>query len=564
MSGEQRIRILPESVINQIAAGEVILRPASIIKELGENALDAEAYHITFWTKEGGKAYIQVMDDGIGMSAVDAELCFERYATSKISSVQDLYRLTTKGFRGEALASIAAVAEVELFTRRPQDLLGTHVQIAFGKKEIVEAVRCPPGTTLIVRRLFHRLPVRRKSLRSEATEHRHNLEEFLRLALPHPERHFVFYHDDMLIYDLPPEPPEKRLLRLYPELSLEDLLPFQEELPTFRIRGYLVLPAKIPPRNKENFLFINRRYIRHGGIQQGLAQLYKPLLAAETRPLYWLFLEVPPAEMDVNITPSKTEVRLLHEMEIRAMLVGLVRRVLAVGRLQGPLNWLETPTVALPASPELPVPPPPDPLQAPELFGSLEKSSPLPGSVERFMLLYERYLILQIGREYWLLDTWGAYQRILYERYLRGLPISPQGLLFPPQRPISPRQMAYLQEVKEALSFLGIRLELREGREAVLHSLPAGLPPSKAREVLEEILAMAEEGGPFSQWRQRLAQYIARQTVPTLAGVKLAPEAVDSLWQDLQQCQEPDRAPDGRPIRYRLTPELLQQLFGKE
>ncbi|MCS6790918.1 MAG: DNA mismatch repair endonuclease MutL, partial [Bacteroidia bacterium] len=331
--GEQRIRLLPEHLINQIAAGEVILRPASVIKELGENAIDAEATQITFWTESGGKERIQVSDNGIGMSAIDAELCFERHATSKIHSLKDLYRLRTKGFRGEALASIAAVAEVELFTRRAQDALGTYVRLAFGKKERTEPVRCAPGTTLIVRKLFHRLPARRKSLRQEETEHRYNLQEFLRLAYPHPERHFQFYHNHTLVYDLPPASQIERILALHPRLTPETLIPISEETPFFHLKGYLLAPERTPPRNKENYLFLNSRYIRHVSLQQTIHHTYETLLPAETRPLYWLFLEVPPEKVDVNISPSKTEVRLLEEMEIRRALVSVLRRAVALGKV---------------------------------------------------------------------------------------------------------------------------------------------------------------------------------------------------------------------------------------
>lgn len=553
---EQRIRILPESVINQIAAGEVVLRPASIIKELGENAIDAEARTISIWTEQGGKRRIQVTDDGIGMSPVDAELCFERHATSKIASVQDLYRLLTKGFRGEALASIAAVAEVDLYTRRPHDIVGTHIQMAFGQKRLHETVRCAAGTTVIVQKLFHRLPVRRKSLRSDATEHRHNLQEFFRLVYPHPERHFRFYHNDTLLYDLSPADPLRRILDLHPEIRTEDVIPVEEETPLFSVRGYLVLPEAIPPQNREGFFFINRRYIRHAGLQQAIYQVYKPLIAGERRPLYWLFMEVPPSQVDVNVTPSKTEARLLHELDIRAMLQSIIRRALAVAHLGFPTDWLErhTTTITLSHSPPKPVMPPP----MPTLIPSPPSSVPRPAS--DYTLLYGRYLLLLREGEAWLVDLVGAHQRILYERYLRGLPVSPQGLLFPVHARVSPLQAAHLSELIPYLTRAGLHVELREGKEAVLHSIPSGLSPAAGAPLLEELLHLTVEPDMPADWRERLALHIARYGAAR-PPYTLSPEAVETLWQDLSQCSDPEHSPSGRRIRFRLTEEALEDLF---
>lgn len=552
---EQRIQVLPESVINQIAAGEVVLRPASVIKELGENAIDAEAYTITFWTERGGKERIQVTDDGIGMSPIDAELCFERHATSKITSVKDLYRLLTKGFRGEALASIAAVAEVELFTRRPQDSLGTHVHIAFGKKLLVEPIRCATGTTLIVRKLFHRLPVRRKSLRSDLTEHRHNLQEFFRLAYPHPERYFRFYHNDELLYDLPPTTLLRRILALHPEVKEEDLIPIEADTTFFSVRGYLVLPEATPLPNREGFLFINRRYIRHAGLQQMIGQLYKPLLSEERRPLYWLFLEIPPAQVDVNVTPSKTEVRLLYEMEVRSLLQSILRRALALGHLSLPQDWLEKATVSLPPPPPSLSPPFSEKPSAPSLFPT-ERSKP---STD-YLLLYGRYLLLRREEEFWLIDVLGAYQRILYERYIHKKAVSPQGLLFPVHAQITPLQAARLEEFRDFLRQQGIQIEIREGREAVLHSIPAGLSPGIASAFLEEILHLVEAELSVPEWEERLAQHIARHGI-LHPPYDLTPEAVEALWRDLHHTPDPDFAPTGRRIRYRLSERAVERLF---
>lgn len=552
---EQRIRVLPESVINQIAAGEVVLRPASVIKELGENAIDAEAQQISFWTEAGGKNLIQVTDDGIGMSPIDAELCFERHATSKIATAQDLYALCTKGFRGEALASIAAVAEVELFTRRPTDEIGTHVIMAFGKKRLSEPVRCAVGTTIIVRKLFQRVPVRRKSLRSDLTEHRHNLQEFFRLAYPHPERHFRFYHNKLLVVDLPPASLSERILSIHPELSEEALIPLAEETPLFKVWGYAVLPELTPPGNREGFLFINGRYIRHAGLQHVIGQVYKPLLPPEVRPLYWVFLEVPPAQVDVNVTPAKTEARLVHEMEIRKMLGSVFRQALAKSKLALPADWLSHPSAVLEMSVPAAMP------AAPRVIApSLGLPSP-EGPALQYLLLQGRFLVLNTAEgESWLIDLLGAHERILYEKYLRGQEVVPQGLLFPALAPVSPLQCAQIAELKPLLQAQGLEIEIREGKEVVLHAIPAGLRPAAAGAILEALLEVAASEALPPDWRELMARHIARYGA-LRPPYTLAPEAVQTLWQSLLACEEPNYSPSGRRIRFLLSAEALERLF---
>ncbi|MCS6894993.1 MAG: DNA mismatch repair endonuclease MutL [Bacteroidia bacterium] len=554
---EQRIRVLPESVINQIAAGEVVLRPASVVKELGENAIDAGAFHISFWTERGGKDLIQVSDDGVGMSPIDAELCFERHATSKISSAKDLYHLLTKGFRGEALASIAAVADVHLFTRRHQDMLGTHVHMAFGKKLLVEPYRCAAGTTLTVQKLFYRLPVRRKSLRSDVTEHRHNLQEFFRLAYPHPDRHFRYHHNGVLLFDLPATSLRERILALHPEVQPEDLVPVDETTPFFQVQGFLVLPEATPTQNKDGFLFINQRYIRHAGLQQALMQVYKPFFRGEQRPLYWLFLTIDPSQVDVNVTPSKTEVRLLKEMEIRAMLYSIVRKAVALGRLTPSIDWIEKSTESISSLPtENSIASSANALvQEPRIV-----ETPLSPTVNECMVLYGRYAVLRKEEEVWLIDISRAYQRILYEQYLREIPVSSQGLLFPVHASVSPEQAAKLAELISDLERVGLRVEIREGKEAVLHSIPVGLAPAIGGVLLEEVIRLAGEDLP-ADWRPRIALNMARYGAPR-PPYKLSAEAVDALWNDLMACTDSMRTPTGKPIRFLLTEGLLERLFG--
>ena len=563
---EQRIHILPENIINQIAAGEVILRPASVLKELLENSIDAQARQISIWTEEGGKSRIQVTDDGIGMSPVDAELCFERHATSKISSLRDLYQLHTKGFRGEALASIAAVAQVELFTRRPTDEIGTYIVIAFGERRLKEPIRCNAGTTLIVSQLFRQLPVRRKSLRSTPTEHRHNLQEFLRVAYPHPDIAFQYFHDNHCLYQLPPHSPQERILAIHPTLSPHELIPVTEQTPLFSVTGYLLSPEKTPPDNKENYLFINRRFIRHLGIQQTLWQVLKPLLHGETRPLYWLFLDIPPNEVDINVVPSKTEARLVHEMEIRHMLASIVRKATASVFLPFPVEALpKSEASPLPETPlavsAWPQPPPAKPIQEAPLFSTSPKSLQEPSA----LLVGGRYLIVSANENSaWVIDLWRAYQRVSYEVFLKKRPIPSQGLLFPVYLSVSPAAFAAFSAWRETLASYGLQIELREGREVVLYSLPAGLATSLAQPLLEKLLSLSQEAPETIEaiaWDETLPQFlhsILEGQRPRAFTLKEAQEIAERL----SQVMDPNYTSAGQPIRLFLSREVLEGLLG--
>jgi DNA mismatch repair protein MutL len=562
-TAEQRIRILPENVINQIAAGEVILRPASVLKELLENSIDAEARHISVWTEEGGKTRIQVTDDGVGMSPIDAELCFERHATSKIVSVRDLYQIQTKGFRGEALASIAAVAHVELFTRRPTDEIGTHIVMAFGERRLKEPARCNPGTTLIVTQLFRQLPVRRKSLRSTPTEHRHNLQEFLRVAYPHPDIAYQYYHNGERLYHLPAQTLQERILALHPTLNPNDLIPISEETPLFSIYGYLLSPEKTPPDNRENYLFINQRFIRHLALQQALWQICKPLLRGEARPLYWLFLRIPPHEIDINVIPSKTEARLIYEVEIRQMLMSIVQKAIAQSYMPLPAGGIvlsEVPLVQRTGSDSAPSMRVDSHKAKPMLFSGL-RGGP---SESPALLIAGRYLITSAHENgAWVIDVWRAYQRLSYEVFLRKGPLPAQGLLFPVHLPAGPDVLATFATWQDALAHYGLQIELREGRELVLHTLPAELPPALAQPLLEELFRLAQETPDITEamaWDETLPKLlytILEKQQPRSFSLQEAQHLVERL----DQAQDPHHTPTGQPIRLFLSREMLESLF---
>ncbi|PID67986.1 MAG: DNA mismatch repair protein MutL, partial [Flavobacteriia bacterium] len=297
------IQLLPEHVANQIAAGEVVQRPASVVKELLENALDAGADHIKLLFKDAGKTLIQVIDNGKGMSQTDARMCFERHATSKIKKTEDLFHIQTNGFRGEALASIAAVAQVELRTKQPEDELGVQINIEGSKVSAQEPVATPQGTSIAVKNLFYNIPARRNFLKSDTSETRHIINEFQRVALCNPTVHFFAQHNDVELYNLPVCNLKKRIVDVFGKKINEKLVPIQEKTGFVSIDGYIVKSEYTKKTRGEQFFFVNNRYIRSDYLNHAVKKAYEGLIAQDRHPGYFLFLEVDPSSIDINIHP---------------------------------------------------------------------------------------------------------------------------------------------------------------------------------------------------------------------------------------------------------------------
>lgn len=322
------IRLLPDSVANQIAAGEVIQRPASVVKELVENAIDAGATHIDVSVKDAGKTLIQVIDDGKGMSETDARLAFERHATSKIKEAADLFALRTMGFRGEALASIAAVAQVELRTRMEGEEFGTQIQIAGSKVESQEVVSCAKGSNFAVRNLFFNVPARRKFLKSNQTELSNILTEFERIALVNPNVSFTLYHNDAEMLNLPAIQLRQRIMGVFGKKLNQDLLSFQIETSMVKIHGYIGKPESARKKGARQFFFVNGRYMRHPYFHKAVADAYEGLIPVGEQVSYFVYFEVDPANIDVNIHPTKTEIKFENEQAIWQILSASAKEAL--------------------------------------------------------------------------------------------------------------------------------------------------------------------------------------------------------------------------------------------
>ncbi|MTI30770.1 DNA mismatch repair endonuclease MutL [Xanthovirga aplysinae] len=333
------IQLLPDSIANQIAAGEVVQRPASVVKELLENSIDAGSQNVQLIVKEAGKTLIQVTDDGIGMSETDARMCFERHATSKIRATEDLFAIQTKGFRGEALASIAAIARVELKSRTEAEELGTQIIIEGSTLKTQEAVACPKGTTFLVKNLFYNVPARRNFLKSNAVEMRHIIEEFQRVSLAHPDINFSLYHNDQEVYNLPKGKLSHRIVGIFGKNYKEQLASCAEETPHVSVEGFIGKPQQAKKTRGEQFFFVNNRFIKNSYLHHAVMNAFEGLLPENTFPFYILFITIDPRHIDINVHPTKTEIKFEDERTIYAIVRAAVKQALGVHNLMPSLDF---------------------------------------------------------------------------------------------------------------------------------------------------------------------------------------------------------------------------------
>jgi DNA mismatch repair protein MutL len=344
------IQLLPDSVANQIAAGEVIQRPASVVKELMENAIDAESSIIKVIVKEAGRSLIQIIDNGRGMTDVDARMAFERHATSKIKEANDLFAIHTMGFRGEALASIAAVAQVELKTRTSDDELGTYIRIAASRVESQESVQCPVGTQFIIKNLFYNIPARRRFLKQNSTELRHIINEFQRVALANPEVAVSLYHNDVPIFDLPGGNYRQRIIHLMGKQMNQHLIPVETSTSIINIHGFIGKPESARKKMGDQFFFVNHRYMRHPYLHKAIMTAYENILPTDTIPAYFLYFEVDPAIIDINIHPTKTEIKFEDEKAIWQILSAAIRECLGKFNLVPSIDFDTADSIEIPVA----------------------------------------------------------------------------------------------------------------------------------------------------------------------------------------------------------------------
>ena len=591
------INILPDSVANQIAAGEVVDRPASAVKELLENSMDAGATQIDLILKDAGRTLIQVIDNGCGMSDSDARLCFERHATSKIHQADDLFAIHTMGFRGEALASIAAIAQVELRTRLHDAELGTSILIEGSRIVSQQPQACPPGTSLAVKNLFYNVPARRNFLKKDSVELSHIEEVFRRITLVHPDLGFSLQHNGKTLYDLKAGSMLQRISQLYANYYKERLLPIEEETDLVRIKGFVGKPEHARKTRGEQYLFVNGRYIKHAALNTAVERAYDDLLPDRSHPSYFIALQVDPARIDINIHPNKTEVRFVDDHALFAILRSAVKKALGQFTLATELsfdtppefNLAPAPSGYIPQQPKIsynpdynPFRPSPtqtrikldtpntqpdlnDPLNTPHSslltpHSSLRtphSSLPTPPCLQ----LQDRYIATALSSGLALIDRQRALERILYDRLTPNSEIrtpNSQTLLFPINCQFSAADAELMGELLPDLQDYGFALEAVGQTTFVVTATPADVQEANLQPFFEQLLAdyKASTLQKFCDRGQSLRAALARQ-MAARATSPLSQEEMQQLVADLFACPMADTTPGGKRIITIVKPEEI-------
>ncbi|ETZ20114.1 DNA mismatch repair endonuclease MutL [Pedobacter sp. V48] len=540
------IKLLPDSVANQIAAGEVVQRPASAVKELLENAIDAGANKIQLIVKDAGKALIQVIDNGCGMSVTDARMCFERHATSKVRKAEDLFAIRTMGFRGEAMASIAAIAQVEMKTRKHEDEIGTLIEIEGATFIRQEPVATPEGTSISIKNLFYNTPARRNFLKSNPAEMRHIIDEFQRVAMANPGIAFSLHHDGIEIYRLPASALKQRIVHLFGNNYNERLIPVEEETSIINLKGFIGKPEFAKKTRGEQFFFVNNRFIKDAYLNHAVNRAYEELLPDDNFPLYVLFIDIDPSKIDVNVHPTKTEIKYLDEKSIYAILHSAVKRSLGRFNISPTIDFDQETgfsSMITHKAPEEIVPPSisfnPDfnPFAAdkpaardssysqdssyasfPKSYGSGGGKTPtstknwgslyeianhnpahqssldLPGNEgddqlvpvqKQLMQLHNRYIISQIKSGLMLIDQQSAHERVLYERFILHLEDrkgASQQSLFPQTVTLSPNDYELAKSLLDDIKSLGFEVREFGKNTLVIEGIPVDLGSSNINE----------------------------------------------------------------------------------
>ncbi|MGA9116538.1 MAG: DNA mismatch repair endonuclease MutL [Bacteroidota bacterium] len=592
--GRGRIRVLPEHLANRIAAGEVIQRPESVVKELLENALDAGARRVAVLLAGGGMRSIQVADDGWGMDEEDAVACFLRHATSKVETAADLDAIRTYGFRGEALASIAAVARVSLTTRRAEEELATVVRRDGGGPPRMGKAARDPGTTVLVQDLFYNTPARRKFLKTEATEFRHAAETVQRAALARPETGFLFSSEGDTILDAPGGDAAARVACVFGEKTMGCLLPVEEAHPLGSVTGYIGRPSFVQKTRTRQYLFLNGRPILHRGISHAVYAAYEHLLVRGTHPFFLLFLTVDPARVDVNIHPSKLEAKFEDEQAVHGFIAAVVRRALGAGAPIPGVSLQEGKDggadLRLGAGPG----------GGGDSFTGVRDNTPAPGGFEdglaaairllepgkgtsesgpgglfpapeKHPLLWQvrrKYILLQDEQGLVVIDQHVAHERVLYEdilRRLEGGARRSQQLLFPRTLEVPPADRALLGELGEHLEQAGFGIRFFGKETAVLDSVPPELAQADHEKAILEVLGTYREFQRVGVLEERdaLAKSLACRGA-VKAGQELGEGEMLLLVRRLAEVSLPFVCPHGRPVLLRIPLEELDRRFGRK
>lgn len=609
------ISVLPDAVANQIAAGEVIQRPASAVKELMENAVDAGATFIRLIVKDAGRTLIQVIDDGKGMSPSDARLCFERHATSKIRSADDLWNLHTMGFRGEALASIAAVAQVELKTRREEDTMGTLITIENSSVNSQEPCAAPKGTSISMKNLFYNVPARRNFLKSDAVEFRHILEEFERIAFANPTVGFALHHNGNEMYRLEAGTDSEwraslrqRIMALYGSPYNQRLVPVEEDAGIVKISGFVIKPEFAKKTRGEQFFFLNKRFIKNSYLHHAVQSAFEQLIAPGNHAGYFIFLDTDPKTIDVNIHPTKTEVKFEDERSIYAVLRSTVKKSLGQYNIAPTLDFEQEMSMEIPYNPgnievkmpEIKVDPTYNPFNtsspgkssnneyreqknldnwevlynkhitpvAEQLHTGHQIGTPVhetqaETSVSVCMQMDNRYIITTRSAGVLVIDQQRAHERVLYENYITGIArhqVQTQQKLFPDTIAFSPALAHVVETNLGAFQSIGFDIHPFGNNTFVIHGVPAGTEEHDTTILLEQVLQTFNENEQELHLKplENMARSLAKRAA-VKPGKALSIQEMNALVTQLFHCEQPAFSADGKPVFVNIAADEIDK-----
>ncbi len=609
------IQLLPDHVANQIAAGEVVQRPASVVKELLENAIDAKATYITLIIKDAGKTLVQVTDNGMGMSVTDARLSFERHATSKIKSAEDLFNLHTKGFRGEALASIAAIAHVELKTKTEDSEIGTHLTIEGSKVISQDPAVVPKGTTISVKNLFYNIPARRNFLKSNPVETRHIIDEFHRVALAHPNVAFQMLHNGGDVFNLPASNSRQRIVNIFGSKTNEKLVPVHEETEILKVEGFVLKPEFGKKSRGEQFFFVNDRFIKSPYLHHAVASAFEGLVKNDIHPGYFLFLEVDTHSIDINIHPTKTEIKFDDEHSIYAMLRATVKHSLGQFNIAPVLDFerdkgFDTPydySKKQPTAPSIEVDRDFNPFkerakqgninfpfkrdqtqsweslyvglkddnntvsglgdiefESEEVTGSLFENNEAETGQITFQL-QNKYIVSPLKSGMMIIHQNLAHQRILYEELLKNITVKEavsQQLLFPLQLHFSKPDVEIIEKIREQLEHTGFVFSELKDETIEISGIPVMILESHVVNLLNQLVHDIKEEVPDSGFSQndKLAKSMAA-SMAIKTGVSLNREEREHLINQLFACKEPSVSPTNKLVFTTIDASDLDKKF---
>lgn len=607
------IQLLPDHIANQIAAGEVIQRPASAVKELLENAIDAGANHIQLIVKDAGKELVQVIDNGCGMSETDARMCFERHATSKISQIEDLFHIRTMGFRGEALASIAAVAQVVLKTRKQDKELGTLLEIENSEVKKQEPCSCPAGTSISMKNLFFSVPARRHFLKSNTTEMRNIVDEFFRVTLAYPSITFLLTANGQELFHLRAGTVKQRILQLLGKNYENSLVPVQEKTEYLTVSGFVGKPDASKKTRGDQYFFVNNRFIKSGYLHHALMNAFDDLIAADSHPMYVLFIELDPARVDINVHPTKQEIKFEDERLIYAFVQSSVKHALARFSIAPSLDFNLDPKIEqLPSITQPFTEKQKQETESTDIFKTFTQKNQahiisgsnhhhfssfidqqkragfpeMPENSERMaekelnaiwsddesqqrspQQIHGKYILQQIKSGFILIDQHLAHERILYEEYKLAFqrnPLPSQSSLFPEKLTLSPADAVLLNELLPELKTLGYEIQYEHDQTFVILGIPGDVEAGNEKNNIEQLLDQFKNFNmdPQVNKREMMIRSLANQNaIPS--GQNLTPVEMQNLIDRLFACEQPQVSPRGKNTFLTFRMNELDKFFGK-